>query len=314
MAWYYVLAIVVGGLLLLYTAFAWVASKKLLEMAVHPEKHTFDEARTFQTAQEGLDFSTYDSWQKQDFTLQTSDGITLSGTLVKNPESTGKAVILAHGFSWNRFTSVKYANMFYKMGYNVVLYDHRYFGQSSGSETTVGLHEKHDLSAVIDYVREIFGKDAVVGLHGESLGGVTVLGVLGLRSDIDFVVADCPFSDTFHYYNELCTHTTHLPGFPIVNFANVRSKRLYAYNFCDVSPIKDVKGSRVPVCFIHGEEDRYILPHHSVDMFAVAEQNASELHLISGARHARSFLQNNQKYEEIVTSFVQKIENNISTK
>lgn len=308
MDWYFVLLIIFCALAILYTLFAYVVSRKVLESAVHPQKHNFDEARAFQTSQEDLNFADYDSWHKEDFSVTSFDGTKIDGTLIF-AENTQKVAVICHGFSWNRLTSVKYAQIYRSLGYNVVIYDHRYFGTSGGDFTTVGQKEKYDLSSVLDFVRKRFGTGATVGLHGESLGAVTTLGVLSLRSDVDFVVADCGFSKTFPYYNELCKHKTHLMGFPIVNFANARSKRLYGYDFRKANPIDAVAETNVPICFIHGTADKFILPHHSTDMFKVCKNAQSELHLVDGATHARSYLKNHAEYQTVVSAFVTKIEN-----
>ena len=203
--------------------------------------------------------------------------------------------------------SIKYAIVFYKLGFNVVIYDHSYFGESDGKFCTLGYYERYDLSTVIDYAREQFGQDCILALHGESMGAVTVLTELGVRGDIDLVVADCPFSNTLNYYKELFTKLTHLPSFPIVEMTGSIAKRKYGYDYSKCNPIDDVKASNVPVCFIHGKADDYIYPHHSEDMFKMCNNPLSELHLVDNARHACSHMTDPDCYYQIVKSFVEKV-------
>lgn len=314
MEWYWIVLIVLGGVCVLYTLFCLLVAGKVLKQATTPVAHTLDEARTFQGEKENIDFSDYDNvWKKEAFEVQGVHGkirgeIVFNDTLSKRP----KVAVICHGHTWNRLNSLKYANIFYTKGYNVVMYDHAYFGESEGKFTTLGHYEKQDLSKVLDFVRKNFGENAFIGLHGESMGAATVLLELGVRNDIDFVVADCPFSHTMKYYRELCTKLTHLPSFPIVDMSNAMSKRKFGYNFNKVCPIDAVKHSLVPVCFIHGKADDFIYPSHSVKMFHESKSPLSELHLVEGAGHACSHLVNNEQYRKIVSDFVDKVENAVS--
>lgn len=229
MEWYWIVLIAVGGVALFYLLVSFVIAKKVLQMATTPVAHTLDEARAYQSEKEGVSYDDYDHvWKKEKFSVAGVHG-KIVGEIVYNGEGASakrpKVAVICHGHTWNRLNSLKYANIFYAKGYNLVLYDHAYFGESEGQFTTLGLYEKQDLNAVLNLVREKFGKNAIVGLHGESMGAATVLLELGVRNDVDFVVADCPFSYTMSYYRELCTHLTHLPSFPIVDMANAMSKR-----------------------------------------------------------------------------------------
>lgn len=310
MEWYWIVLIVLGGLVLVYLVLCAIIAKKTLQLAVTPRANSFDAARAFQIEQEHMDFTDYDeNWKKQPFEIDGVHG-KIRGEIIFNPTTTerNKVAIFSHGHTWNRINSIKYGYIFYNKGYNLIIYDHAYFGLSDGKYTTLGLNEKFDLSAVIDLARETFGKDAVVALHGESMGAATVLCELAMRSDIDFVVADCSFSNTMKYYRELCTHMTHLPSFPIIEFANAMSKRKYGYDFKQVNPIDAVKESNVPICFIHGKADTFIKPSHSEALYKASANPLSELHLIEGGKHARSHMANKELYVKTVGDFIDKME------
>jgi len=310
---YAVTLIILGTVLVIFllwiTACVFIAGRTL-KMASRPVAHTLEEAREVQMRAENVDFTDFDeNWNKQEFELDGLHG-KLRGVTVFNPlkGSRNKVAVICHGHTWNRINSIKYGTVFYNLGYSLIMYDHSYFGESEGKFCTLGYYEKHDLSSVIDYARNIFGQDAYVALHGESMGAVTVLSLLGLRSDVDLVVADCPFSDTGMYYREFFEHSFGISSFPIVEFSNVISKRKYGYDFGKCRPIDDVKQSDAPICFIHGSDDKFIFPHHSEDMYDVCKNPLSELNIVSGAKHARSYLKDNAAYVKIVENFVRKVE------
>lgn len=310
---YVVTLIVVGvvlGVAALWLILCAVIAGKVLQMATTPVAHTFDDVRKSQIETEHIDIDSYDNkWGKAAFEIDGLHG-KLRGEVISNPTDNGakhKVAIIAHGHTMNRINSIKYAAIFYNLGFSLVLYDHSYFGESDGKFCTLGYYERHDLSRVIDYTKERFGTDAVIALHGESMGAATVLTLLGLRSDVDMVIADCPFSDTFKYYCELYTHLTKLPSFPVVEMSGSIAKRKFGYDFAKCSPIEDVAKTDVPICFIHGLADEYIYPHHSEDMYKVCKNPLSELHLVPNARHACSHLTDNAAYAQIVGNFVNKV-------
>ena len=318
MEWYWIVLIVIGGLGVLYQALAFIIAKGTLKAATTPVAHTLDEAREWQKKYENWDFTDYDEkWRREPFELDGVQG-KLRGEIIYNETtqqgSRPKVAVICHGHTWNRLNSLKYANIFYAKGYNIVIYDHAYFGLSDGTHTTVGGKERYDLNTVLDYTRKVFGEQAIVALHGESMGAATVLMELGLRKDIDFVVADCPFSKTMSYYRELCKHLTHLPGFPIVDMANSMAKRKYGYNFHQVNPMDGVKASSAPICFIHGTADTFIAPHHSEDMHKASTNPLSEIHLFEGAAHACSHCTDKERYIKVVSEFIDKVEASLADK
>lgn len=308
-----IVLIVVFGVVALYTILCYVIANGVFKMATRPIAYTFEESMKSQIQDFNVDFNDYlHNWNKQDFEVDGVHG-KIRGEVIFHPDSTTqqrkKVAIVCHGHTCNRINSIKYATIFYNQGYSIVVYDHAYFGKSDGPYTTLGFNEKFDLSTVIDYTKNLFGQDCFLALHGESMGAVTILCELGLRSDIDLLVADCGFSHTMNYYRELCFQMAHVPAFPTVDFANIISKHKIGYDFTKTIPIDCVKNSNVPICFIHGASDTFIKPHHSVDMYNVCQNANSELHLFEGAEHARSIAVDKARYEQVVCDFIHKIEN-----
>ncbi len=62
----------------------------------------------------------------------------------------------------------------------------------------------------------------------------------------------------------------------------------------------------IPVMFIHGEDDNFILPKNSEDM-AKRTVGYKEIHLIKGAGHAESVLTSPEEYKEYVTKYLEEL-------
>ena len=108
---------------------------------------------------------------REDITLTTSDGVSISGWWIPaaNPRGT---VVLVHGLNRTRIEMAKKVEPLHAWGFNCVLIDLRHHGQSGGDRTAFGLTEQLDVRAATDFAFTKFPGPVV--LWGVSLGGATV--------------------------------------------------------------------------------------------------------------------------------------------
>ncbi len=108
---------------------------------------------------------------REDVTLKTSDGVSLSGWWIPAAHPRG-TVILVHGLNRTRIEMAKKVEPLLAWGFNCLLIDLRHHGASEARPTTFGLTEKLDVRAAVDFA---LSKDPLpVVLWGVSLGGATV--------------------------------------------------------------------------------------------------------------------------------------------
>ena len=89
---------------------------------------------------------------------------------------------------------------------------------------------------------------------------------------------------------------------------NATLRRVYHFDLKDTSPRDALKGNQVPICLIHGKEDKFIDPSNSEEL-AKATAGYCELHLIDGATHAKSRkVLGEEAYTKIVREFLENIE------
>ncbi len=266
-------------------------------MGIRPQ--TLEEARKWQ--EEHYDLSWYDPLEKTDYTVSGYDGYILHAQCLKNPEETDRYVIISHGYTDNRFGALKYAKMYLELGFNVIVYDLRGHGLNEPAFCTYSARERKDLLALISDCRERYGDVSVLGLHGESLGAATSVAALEAKPPVDFVVADCGFSEIASVL-QAGIRSMHMPGF-MVGVASLCAKIRFGYSYDEMRPIECLKGNQIPILFIHGANDTFILPEHSEKMKA-ATGGYAEVHLIPGADHAMSILTDPAGYQEIVREFL----------
>lgn len=269
------------------------------------KRQTEEEAYAWQ--KERYDVSFYDNLEKEDYVVYGDNRYELHVEFIKNPESSGKYVILSHGYTDNHIGSLKYVQMYMDEGYSCIIYDLRGHGDNKPYQTTYGLLEARDLVCLIKDTRVRYDDLKILGLHGESLGSATTLTSLQYKPEVDFVVADCGFADIENVLRNGYA-SAHAPEW-LFDLADFGVQMRFKMSLRGMRPIDALGENKVPILFIHGDADELITPDNSTRM---AERTAgySEVHLIKGAPHAQSIFTAPQEYKQYVHEFVRKIETN----
>lgn len=221
--------------------------------------------------------------------------------------SNGSTIIFAHGYTQNRqephLPALALAQELVADGYHVLLFDFRNAGESGGNRTTIGLLEQRDLLGAIDYI-ERRTPDTEIGLLGFSMGAATSLLVAGQDERVKAVVADSSFSCLYTYLREKMTTWTNLPSFPFNSIILTLIPLLSGANPRQVKPLEAVKQiAPRPILFIHGTADDTIPPYHSKAMYDSVLNPQSELWIVEGTGHVRSYAAIPDEYKKRVAQF-----------
>ncbi|NMO97372.1 alpha/beta hydrolase [Paenibacillus lemnae] len=247
----------------------------------------------------------YEALVKKEVVLTSSDGLKLSGAAIERDPESKRWMIIVHGYTASRAVSAQFIDMFTEEGCNVLLIDQRRHGQSEGRFTTYGYYEKYDVQCWVNWLVEQHGEDIEIGLHGQSLGGGTVLEYLSIAApQVKLAIADCAYSDLSDLMKYQITKLNKLPSVPFFRWVNRRIQKKAGFSFEQVSPIRSVQNSPLPVMFIHGKEDRYVPTRMSIEMYE-AKQGPKRLVLIDGAVHANAYHIGPHQYRKEVNSFLQ---------
>lgn len=249
----------------------------------------------------------FETMPKKEVQITSHDGLKLSGMMVEHESGSNRFVILVHGYTASLPASLPFMGIFQEEGFNVLLIDQRRHGKSEGKYTTYGYNEKHDIHSWMEWIRNTYGKESVIGLHGLSLGGGTVLEYLSLPNpSAAFVIADCPYSDLTGLMRHQMRNVYHIPARFLLPLVDQQLRRKAGFSLKQVSPLRSVRKSHVPVMFIHGTQDHYIPTVMSEELFA-AKQGMKRLLLIEGAVHGNALGINPGLYKETVHEFMHDI-------
>lgn len=248
----------------------------------------------------------FNALPKEEITVSSPFGYDLKGWLIEK-FPTNKYIIICHGVTMNKVNSIKYMKLFINRGWNVLMYDHRRHGESGGKTTSYGYYEKHDLKAMVDWLKRRIGNGLVFGIHGESMGAVTMLLYAGeIEDSAAFYIADCPFSDLEEQLAYRLKVDYHLPKSIMMPIANAVLKLREGYQFKDVSPISVIQNIQKPVLFIHSAKDDYILPEMTKKLYK-KKSGPKKIYLAPNGAHALSFAENKTEYEEVVDDFLRNL-------
>lgn len=249
-------------------------------------------------------YDPFDTVEKEALSIPSYDDYLLHGLYIKN--NSDKYVIITHGWMDNMYISIKYAMLYYALGFQVIIYDLRHHGSNKRCHVTMGIRESKDLQAVINYVKKRFGENIYLGIHGESLGASSCILVLKEEQKLNFCVADCGYSDLGKLIASAVKALFHLPVFFIYP-ADLWCRILYRYSFFSIKPAEALKENKVPVLFIHGTGDR-LIPHTMSEEMYAAAKGRKQLVLFEGAQHARSVFSDPEKYRKTLELFLSSLD------
>lgn len=249
----------------------------------------------------------YEKTSKTPLTIDSSDGLTLYGVWLKQSYTSHKWAICVHGYSTEHRALTRYGKLFFEEGCNVVLIDLRGHGESQGDYIGMGHYDRFD---VLKWVEKIVNLDqnAQIVLMGVSMGAATVLMASGenLLPNVKCVVEDCGFINAYEQMSyQFKRMFPKLPAFPILAATNAYCMYKAGYRLASADALEAVKHCKLPVLFIHGDEDAFV-PVDMVYRLYEAAKCEKELFVVKGAKHVQSLMVAGKEYHRKVGRFLEK--------
>jgi dipeptidyl aminopeptidase/acylaminoacyl peptidase len=228
--------------------------------------------------------------EAENVSLDVGDGIVLSGWFFENDLDGDCGVILHHGRGGARVETFMYVPLFWDRGCDVVMFDARHHGESTGEYATWGYYEKEDSLKVLAWLSERTGLEASqIGLMGVSYGAATVLQAAELEPDLAFVAAEAPFQDL----PALIGEQAEARYGPVVRAILTPTVLFFAgwradFDPAVVSPLLAAREIEAPVFLIHSLQDDLISPAHTEAIYANIPHDRKVLYVTDwGAPHAQ---------------------------
>lgn len=254
------------------------------------------------------DYRDYQDIPVEKVTIKSVDGLNLTGFYHEVFPDSDKVVIINHGYTANHFVTYQYTDVFFEEGYNVLLVDMRSHGESEGDFASYSYFEKQDMALWVEFVKDRVGDGAYIGLHGQSMGGATVLAYGGHHGDkIKFVIEDCGYT-TARDAIKFQFGQANIPFWPLYHLVRGRVNRAYAFDLDEVSPRDAIVNSDVPTLFIHGTADGIVPSYMAKEMYRLKNGPKDRLYMVEGADHMESSVKNKELYKETIREFLSQVD------
>lgn len=221
-------------------------------------------------------------------TVAAEDGLKLAAWLIPRQELTpapvagAPALILLHGYPAEKTDMLSIAAALHPH-FATLLLDMRYFGESEGRFTTLGLRERDDLMRAVAFLKERgYGS---VGVFGFSLGGAVGILTAAEDSRIRAVAAYAAFADLRELGHEAYARLWILK-YPLVEFMRFWSRVFFGSDLARPAPAEVAGRLSIPVLLIHSREDEQVPFRHAERLRrALAENQSAEFYFLDRGRH-----------------------------
>lgn len=250
-----------------------------------------------------IDWLNQQTFEQMETTSQ--DGLKLKAMFLPADSKSDKVLIAIHGYrSYNIREYANYLKFYHDLGFHILLPDNRAHGESEGKYIGFGWLDRLDCMQWIHYMKNYFHQDLQIVLHGISMGSATVLMASGedLPSDVKCIISDCGFTSVLDEFKHELNHHK-LASSILIPTATLLSKKRVGYSFKEASTIEQVKKSRTPTLFIHGDQDDFVPTYMVYDLYNACQAD-KDLLIVEGAKHAESFIVNQELCEKTIIDFM----------
>ena len=218
----------------------------------------------------------------------TDDGIRIAGWYVpaaSGAASTAPTIVLVHGFSANKSGILHYAEGLHQ-DFNLVAFDLRNAGRSTGTQTTAGVLEQQDLRAIIDWL-ERTKHPSHIGVLGNSLGAATALAEATGDPRVEALALDSMHTRLRYQVEARLQENSH-PAYPGTWAIFVAARVRAGVDIGSIDAEDELpRLGPVPLLITHGTADAQDLPARTQAFFdeAIAAGRKVDIHWCEGSGH-----------------------------
>jgi uncharacterized protein len=218
------------------------------------------------------------------FDLEVDSGIILRGYLIEATKKAKATIVHLHGIGGFKESKIPFAKMLANEGYNVLIYDQRAHGKSSGTYCTFGEYEKRDLSKMIDSILKRL-PNIPIGIHGSSMGGAVALQCLEFDERIKFGIVESTFNTLENVVIEYGRDYFKFRSRWIARRVLSKAALIAKFNPFSIKPVESCKNIEQPMLMVHGDKDENIPIEFNIDNFKALKSTDKEFYTVHGATH-----------------------------
>lgn len=241
----------------------------------------------------------------EDWTIQSSDGLTLYASYLPAEGEAVRNIILCHGYhSSARKDFGGIIRYYHTNGCNLLMIEERAHRRSEGKYLTMGIFESEDIARWAKETVRRLGDGLPLYLHGISMGAASVLMAEGeeLPENLAGIIADCGFTSPIEIFRHVGRHNMKMPTHLTLRLINMWARRKAGMSLSGKSATEILREAKIPVLFIHGTGDTFVPPHMTIKNY-MACAAPKKICLVDGAPHAMSWYYDTDKYKTALQEF-----------
>jgi len=249
----------------------------------------------------------FDNAKKEKLVIRSSDNKKNLHADFLFPEKESEVYVLViHGYTSSPRNMGVYAQKYNELGYNVIMPSLNGHADSEKDFVTMGWKDRLDVIDWINYITES-APDSKIIIHGVSMGAATTMMTTGeeLPNNVKFAVADCGYTSVWDVFSNKLKSAANVPPFPLLYGASTVNKIYSGFSFKEASSVEQLKKSKIPTLFIHGDKDG-LVPYDMLDIVYESAACEKDRITIEGAPHARNSCANPELYWSAVEKFIEK--------
>lgn len=232
------------------------------------------------------------------FTQYSPEGLELKGFYYPCGERPcGRIAFVVHGYHSEHLDTGGMMWDFYRSrGFDLFCCDNRASGESQGLFYSYDYYESGDALRWIDFLRDRFGDDIQIVLHGFSMGGAIALKMSDrVPPNVRFIVSDSGFTSG----REVLAPRLGPLDLPL----RLINRLVAGFDLTDTEVRSNLRRTVTPLLFCHGREDRTVPFPMGRELFALCPSEKDSL-FVDGARHIESYYMAHDAYEAKLDAFI----------
>jgi len=137
------------------------------------------------------------------------------------------------------------------------------------------------------------------------MGAATVLMASGdnLPTNVKAIIADSGYTSVWDIFASEAKARFNLPTFPILDMFKIVANFRAEYDIKEASALEQVKKSKTPILFIHGDTDDFVPEYMCEKLYEAANCTKDKL-IIHNAGHIESKYKEPEAYYNKIFSFI----------
>lgn len=231
----------------------------------------------------------------------------ISCLTILNENPTTKWVIGFHGWTENKYLTLRLTDAFLAQGYNVLTFDSYAHGLSGGQITDIGYTTaNHYVDKIINYLDQTY-QATEIGLIGNSMGASTILYWASTHQNklVKWAVADCGFVSLLEQYRYVLQYRNNRPWWLITSRMIKDQIKIHNVNLlAEYNIANKIASCTLPILFAHGTYDNFVPVYMAKKMYEKQNNKLSKLYLPKGIDHCKIIQDDHENYLKIIDEFI----------